>query len=124
MRLKAGLTEYVGSAIAIIKRRFATDGGQMPRPSIFHKPVINYIHAKRGPFSLKEVRDACGIKDAKTSRTIVHRLAAMKYLTYLHNVRIRGNKRWIVTKKWPPEGAAPDEVLDDYATSQLLRRIM
>lgn len=91
----------------------------MPRPSSFHVAVINYIHNKNDAFSLKDVRDACGIKDPKTIRVIMHRLEAMGYVAYIPTNSI--NKRWSITTKWPMT-PIPQTVLDDYVTAQILRR--
>lgn len=95
-----------------------------PRPSSFHEAVIKFIHAERGPFSLKQIRDATGIKDPKTSRVIINRLAAMKYVTYLTEKHLYGNKRWVVTRKWPLVTESPKVVMDDYNLAEVLRRMM
>lgn len=94
----------------------------MPRPSTYHDAVIDYIHRERGPFSLSQVRMATGIKDPKTARVIVNRLSAMKYVTYL-TMKIYGNKRWVVTKKWPPYDDGAASVKKDYEYAQVLRRL-
>lgn len=94
----------------------------MPRPSSFHVAVIRYIHRKILPFSLKEVRDAVGIKDPKTIRVIIHRLEALGFVAYDKTAPI--NQRWVPSDKWPMGSVEPTEVLDAYVTAQILRRIV
>lgn len=95
----------------------------MARPSVFYGLVIDYIHKVRGPFSLAMVRQATGIRDPKTSRMIINRLAAMHYVTYLTQAAY-GHKRWTITRKWPATGESVDVVKDDYVTLQVMRRAM
>jgi hypothetical protein len=89
----------------------------MARPSVFHLKVIDFIHLKRGPFSLRDIRDAVGASDPKTIKNIVIKLTLMKYMTYLDNKSL--SRRWVITKKWP---SSADVVKSDYELLTMVRQ--
>lgn len=95
----------------------------MARPSSFHAAVIDAVHRLRGPFSLSMIRYEVGIKDPKTARVIMTRLASMGYVTYLTN-KAYGVKRWTITKKWPSPEDTTDVVKKDYTNLQIMRRVI
>jgi hypothetical protein len=95
----------------------------MARPSSFHAAVIDAVHRLRGPFSLSMIRHEVGIKDPKTARVIMTRLASMGYVMYLTN-KAYGVKRWTITKKWPNVWESPQVVKNDYTNLQIMRRVI
>lgn len=92
----------------------------MGRPSVFHDTVIDYIHAKRGPFALVDIRRACHIKDAKTVKNIVDRLVTLRYMRYIDS-RIM-TKKWHITNRWPEPWQGCSLVKEDYLTMRLVER--
>lgn len=92
----------------------------MGRPSTFAPTVIDYIHAKRGPFMLSEIRRGCAIKDSKTVKSIVERLVTLRYMRYIDSQIMR--KRWHITNRWPAAWQGSTLVKEDYLTMRLVER--
>lgn len=92
----------------------------MSRPAQFANTVIDFIHMKRGPFSLVEIRHGCGIKDTKTVKGIIERLVTLRYVRYVDNPVM--TKKWNITNRWPEPWQGSALVKEDYLTMRLVER--